>query len=325
MSFELDALSAPGWAARQGLLADGAEVFAEEFTGGVSATVVALRPAAGGAGLVLKQALPRLRVREEWLATQERNATEAAAMTLCAGLTPGAVPRVLAVDPVNHIVAMELIEGCVNWQTEIGDGRVHAAAGRWAGRTLGLWHAKTVGDALLEGQLGDGEAFEQLRLRPFHETVAARLPDLAELVLSRAEELRCRRRCLVHGDYAMKNMLIGSSGHWVLDFEVAHRGNPLFDLGFFLSFAVLSAIRWEPLVADLEALASGFLGGYAQTAGTGFAGTEADVVAHTACLVLARTDGKSPALFLDGRSRERAREIGAALLREPDRGLWAWV
>ena len=45
----------------------------------------------------------------------------------------------------------------------------------------------------------------------------------------------------------MKNMLIAPGRRWELDFEVAHYGNPVFDLGFFLSFAVLSAIRWPEL------------------------------------------------------------------------------
>jgi hypothetical protein len=45
--------------------------------------------------------------------------------------------------------------------------------------------------------------------------------------------------------------------------------------------------------------------------------------------VLARTDGKSPAQFLNERAREQAREqtrgVGLALLRTPDRGLWQWT
>jgi len=49
------------------------------------------------------------------------------------------------------------------------------------------------------------------------------------------------------------------------------------------------------------------------------------VTAHTGCLVLARTDGKSPALFLAPGRREQARAAGLALLRTPERGLWQWT
>jgi 5-methylthioribose kinase len=132
------------------------------------------------------------------------------------------------------------------------------------------------------------------------------------------------RRCLVDGDYAMKNMLIGPSGRWKLDFEVAHYGHPVFDLGFFLSFVLLSAIRWEQLAPELERLGRDFLAGYARAAGAGFAGDDATVTSHTACLMLARTDGKSPALFFDGRSHARSREVALELLVDPDQGLWAW-
>ena len=41
--------------------------------------------------------------------------------------------------------------------------------------------------------------------------------------------------------------------------------------------------------------------------------------------MLARTDGKSPAQFLDPPSRERAREAGTTLLRDPEQGLWQWL
>ena len=109
----------------------------------------------------------------------------------------------------------------------------------------------------------------------------------------------------------------------MLDFEVAHYGNPVFDLGFFLSFVVLSAVRWEPLTPELRSLADGFLSGYDGAAGAGFAGDRASVTAHTAALMLARTDGKSPAQFLDPPSRERAREVGIALLRRPGAGALA--
>lgn len=320
MSFTLDTRTARGWAVAHGLLPVDADIVAEELDGGVSATVIALR-LHGDPGIVVKQALPRLRVADEWRATQARAETEADAMRLCGALTPGAVPQVLASDPANHVLAMELVEGCANWQAEVGAGRAHADVGAWAGATLGTWHARTTDDPGVAARFGDLEAFEELRLRPFHETVIARLPEAARLVAPCAEELRRERSCLVHGDYALKNTLVGPTGPWVLDFEVAHLGNPVFDLGFFLSFVVLSALRWPALAGELRALADGFVAGYERERGAGSASGEG-VVAHTACLVLARTDGKSPAQFLDAATRERARARGLELLRRPAQGLW---
>ena len=45
--------------------------------------------------------------------------------------------------------------GWRNWQAELLDGRPHAAAGTWAGDTLGRLHAATAGDAEIEQAFGD--------------------------------------------------------------------------------------------------------------------------------------------------------------------------
>lgn len=323
--FELTLANAAEYLVCRGIASADMAIEVAELPGGVSATVIAARVPATGTAVVVKQALPQLRVRDEWLATPNRAETEVAAMVLCGAITPGVVPGIIDSDPAAHVLVMELIPPeAQNWQAEVGEGRVHAGAGRWAGATLGSWHAATTPGGVPAG-LDDLEAFEQLRLRPFHETVVERRPELADWITPLLDELRRDRRCFVHGDYSLKNMLVGPSGNWVLDFEVAHYGNPVFDLGFFLSFVVLSAIRWEPLKSELRVLADGFLSGYDGAAGAGFAGDAASVTAHTAALMLARTDGKSPAQFLDPPSRERAREVGIALLRRPERGLWQWL
>jgi phosphotransferase family enzyme len=300
---------------------DGAEV--EELGGGVSGMVVAVR--ARGVRVVAKQALPRLRVESDWRSKLERTEIEAAALRLCERLTPGRVPAVLDLDADAHVVVMELLpDDARNWQAEVALGRAHVDAGGWAGETLGLWHSRTAGDAMVAAQFADHEPFEQLRLSPFYEVVAERLPEAAPLVLPRLAELR-ERRCLVDGDYAMKNMLIAPGHRWKLDFEVAHYGNPVFDVGFFLSFAVLSAIRWPELEGRMRAVADGFLARYEEVAGRELLGDDASLTAHTGCLVLARTDGKSPAAFLDPPSVDAARAVGLAFVRSPELGLWPWT
>jgi 5-methylthioribose kinase len=324
--FELTLASAPGYLVRRGLAPAGEAIEVAELPGGVSATVISARVPSTGSAVVVKQALQQLRVRDEWLATPDRAETEVAAMTLCGAITPGVVPGIIDSDPTAHVLVMELISAeARNWQAEVAEGRVHTGAGRWAGATLGAWHAQTVGDAAVAAGFDDFEAFEQLRLRPFYETVIERRPELADEIVPLLEELRHDRRCFVHGDYSLKNMLIAPTGNWVLDFEVAHYGSPVFDLGFFLSFVLLSAIRWELLTPELRVVADDFLAAYEEVAGTGFAGGIASVSAHTAALMLARTDGKSPAQFLDPSSRARARRVGVTLLRAPDRGLWQWL
>lgn len=325
MSFELTVDTAPAWITEHGLNPRHASLSAVELPGGVSAAVIAVT--GPGVAVVVKQALERLRVSDVWEAKVERTESEVAAMQLFAELTPGAVPRVLAHEVNDHVFAMEhLPPEARNWQAEIGEGRVNPEVGRWAGATLGTWHARTCGRSDVMTRFDDFESFEQLRLIPFYETVMKRRPELATAIGQHVVELRTVKRCLVDGDFAPKNTLVATDGRrWVFDFEVVHIGNPVFDLGFFLSFAVLSAVRWPDLTGALGRLADGFLAGYRETAGTGFAGDAASIAGHTACLVLARTDGTSPAQFLDDASRERARHVGVSMLERPQDGLWDWV
>jgi len=307
----------------RGILPEGTKPSVNELTGGVSATVLAVR--APGVAVVAKQALEQLKVSDVWTAKCERAQVEAAALSLCNGLTPGAVPRLIDSDASAHILVMELLPANArNWQSEVAVGRAHVDVGTWAGGTLGVWHARTDRSPAVAADFDDFESFEQLRLRPFHETVIERLPEVESAVAPLLEQLR-ERRCFVHGDFAMKNILVAPGRNWALDFEVGHHGNPVFDLGFFLSFAVLSAIRWPSRLNEMQDTARCFLRGYAEAAGEGFAGTTETVTSHTAALMLARTDGKSPAQFLEPRSRERARAAGIMLLRRPERGLWQWA
>jgi aminoglycoside phosphotransferase (APT) family kinase protein len=321
--FVLTAQTAETYVREHGLVPGDAPLHGEELGGGVSSSVIAVR--GGAVGLVLKQALPKLRVEDDWHAKVERTDTEASALRLYGSLTPHAVPRLIHHDRANHVLVMERApRDRRNWQAEISQSRPRLDAASWAGETLGTWHRETTDKISVAESFGDHDAFAQLRLDPFHTTVAERRPELAELVLPYLDELARARRCLVHGDYAKKNMLVGPSGRWVIDHEVAHFGNPVFDVAFFLSFVVLSAVRWQALRDEMRRLGDTFLDAYHATTGPGFAGDAAAISGHTACLMLARTDGKSPAPFLEG-ARDDARRVAVGILREPERGLWAWL
>ena len=138
------------------------------------------------------------------------------------------------------------------------DGRAHAASGSWAGDTLGRLHSATAGDAEVAAAFADYEAFAKLRLEPYHEAVIERLPHLAAALTPLVDDLRDSRVCLVHGDYAPKNILLGRDGAWILDAEVAHVGNPVFDLAFFLAFPLLTAVQKPRLAASCSEIAAGF-------------------------------------------------------------------
>ena len=301
--------------AARGLVASGDDLTVAELGGGVSGTVLSVR--GPGVALVVKQALARLKVRDEWNAPTRRTDTEAAALRLAARIVPGSVPAVVDSDAGEHVLVLQHAPPeWRNWQDELLAGRAHSEAATWAGETLGRLHAATAGDPAIAAAFGDYEAFRQLRLDPYYATAGERLPHLAGALEPLVEQLRSARICLVHGDYAPKNMLLGRNGAWLLDAEVAHVGDPVFDLAFFLAFPLLTALQEPELAWECARLVTGFMTAYGRCAGA-LLPAPLSVASHTGAMLLARTDGRSPAAFLSPAAVVRARELGARLLLDP--------
>src|SRR5712664_3262062 len=97
--------------------------------------------------IVVKRALPKLKVAADWFASPERSAVEAACLQVLAEvLGQDAVPRVLWVDREAHSFAMErLPERLIPWKARLlaCDVEVHTA--RRVGQLLGQLHTRTRG------------------------------------------------------------------------------------------------------------------------------------------------------------------------------------
>lgn len=297
--------------ASRGLAAPDCPLEVEPLGGGVSSDIVAV--SGPGVALVVKRALPRLKVERDWPADARRIVVEARALRFAHGLTPDAVPSVLDLDEEESVAALSLAPaGWVNWRDELLAGRVDVAVGSRLGELLAVWH-----DAEVPPELADPEFFVQLRIDPFHRVVASSHPELATRVAAVAERLLERKLALVHGDFSPKNVLVGGDGLWVLDWEVAHQGDPAFDVAFLLTHLLLKSIHRREGAAAYRAVAEAFLAAY---------GRDVEQLSeNVGCLLLARVDGKSPAAYLRPRERESVRALGSSLLREPAAGILdAW-
>jgi 5-methylthioribose kinase len=284
--------------------------------------------------LVVKRALDRLLVEGEWHAKPERAMTEAAAMALLHELTPDHTPAMLDADPARNTIVMTAAPpDWVPWKSVLmGDlpdptsGPIATAAA--LGRILGDWHARTCGDADVAARFDDDEAFDQLRVSPFHRVVAEAHPSVADAIRRCIDELEQRRDCLVHGDYSPKNVLVGPDGLMVLDFEVAHVGAAIFDLAFMSCHLALKAMHRPAHAALLADAGSALVDAYRTKVPDGFGADPASgLTTHTACLLLARVDGLSPATYLDGPTADAVRELALSLLSRPpgETDLWAAV
>lgn len=305
----------------RGVVRDGVGIVAEELGGGVSNVVLGVE--AGDCQLVLKQALPRLRVADEWLAKRQRVLTEADAMQLLHEATPDAVPPVHHIDEVAcAIVIGRAPAGWRTWKDDLLAGRVDTKVGARLGSLLAAWHGL---DVRASSRLDDPEAFEQLRVDPYYRTVAHRVPDLDAPIAALIKRMAAERRCLVHGDFSPKNVLVGHDGLWVIDFEVAHIGDPAFDVAFLTSHLMLKAVH-RPV--DRHAYAActdqfwhSYLNGTPSDIRDGIDGGIDHVLRHLGALLLARVDGKSPAEYLTSPELDVARALGRRLLTEPPNSL----
>ena len=321
--FTLSAETAPGYLRERGLLdADesGDTVSASSLGGGVSNRVVGVD--APGRSFVLKQPLPNLAVAEDWPADVSRVHNEAAATRAyaavieAAGLDDVRVPEILAEDEDAHVVVFSHApDGAVMWKRELLDGRVDPGVARSLGRLLGTVHARASEDDELRERFADPTPFDQLRVDPYHRTTAERHPGVAEEIRAEAERVLAADRTLVHGDYSPKNVLVDreSERRWLLDFEVAHWGDPAFDTAFMLNHLFIKAVHVEGRFEACVDAARAFWERYREAAGWD---VERETVRELAVLMLARVDGKSPVEYLGAGEDDLLREISIRALRE---------
>lgn len=267
--------------------------------------------------IVVKRALPKLKVAADWFASPERSAVEAACLQVLAEvLGQDTVPRVLWVDREAHSFAMErLSERFVPWKARLLACDVNVQTAAQAGRLLGQLHTRTRSRPDLAAQFQDLTHLLTLRVRPYHERVAQRRPDLAEAINSVIERMLSNRQCLVHGDYSPKNLLTDGDEVVILDCEVAHWGDPRFDIAFCLCHLLLKIVHARGCVDAIAQSADAYLTAYRAE---GLAVLDAELSRATGCLVLARVIGDSPVDYLDAAElKDAALRLGQSLLQAP--------
>lgn len=280
--------------------------------GGVSNTVLGVR--LEDRALIVKQALPRLMVADEWLAPVRRTVIEGRALELMRTITPGAVPPVVYLDEQSCVLVIEQADpGWRNWKTELMGGVVDPGIARRLGEILASWQSWP---PERPSEFWDHEGFRALRLEPFHLTVASRIPALGDAMRRLAADLDAATTCLVHGDFSPKNVLAGEDGLWVIDAEVAHIGHPAFDPAYLLSHLVLKTVHRAIEPADAASLVSAFWTSYRAGVDPGLL-SEIDLISHVGALLLSRAVGRSPAGYLNDAERDLTITIGKALVTTP--------
>jgi 5-methylthioribose kinase len=273
---------------------DQAEV--EILTGGVSNVVLAITTK--NQKMVLKQALAELMVAQKWEADQRRAIVEANAIALFHKLSPDQVPNLVFLDPERFILILDRVPvGSTVWKSDLLDGVINPDIAEVLGTTLAQWHNFGEKDKEARLQFMEDSLFEQLRIDPFYRFVAAKNDALKPVISRLIKELEGDKTTIVHGDFSPKNIMVGMDDQvYILDFEVTHVGNPVFDLAFLLAHLLCKKFRTdEPLEEKLlGASAERFINAYEV-----IRPIDSSLSLHTALIALARVEGKSPVNYLD--------------------------
>ncbi len=273
---------------------DQAEV--EILTGGVSNVVLAITTAEKK--LVLKQALAELKVAEKWEADQRRAIVEANAIALFHKLSPDQVPNLVFLDPERFVLILDRVPvGSTVWKSDLLAGVINPDVAGVLGKTLAQWHNFGETDKEARLQFMEDSLFEQLRIDPFYRFVAAKNLQLKPEIDKLIDELEGDKTTIVHGDFSPKNIMVGMDEQvYILDFEVTHVGNPVFDLAFLLAHLLCKLFRTDEALEEklLIASAERFVSAY-----VGVREISQSLPLHTALIALARVEGKSPVNYLD--------------------------
>lgn len=304
--------------AAMGLLPPGADFTATPLSGGVSCDVWEVR-IAGAEPLVVKRALPQLRVKAEWKAPPERAATEVAWLKLADSIVPGCAPQVVGEDLAHYMFAMRYLppQDYRLWKAELAAGRIDVDFARATGVTLAKLHAATAGRADIAARFDNGAQFFALRLEAYLLFTADRHADIAPKIRAVVEAIAAARIALMQGDISPKNILMGPKGPVFLDAETACYGDPVFDIAFCANHLLLKC-AWHPehragYLASFAALTKAWLDGVTWEARET---AEARAAVLLAMLLLARIDGKSPVEYLtDDAKRAFVREAALEFIR----------
>ena len=290
----------------------------EVLQGGVSNRTVMVEPLSEPA-FVVKQALAKLRVAVDWYSDPGRIHREALALrTLEKIAPPSTITPLIFEDTDAHVIAMEAVpRGHSNWKTMLmREGPRDEHILNFA-QVLATIHSRSNANAEdFREMFRDRSWFESLRLEPYYEYSAHQVPEAQPFLKGLLEETRDIQLALVHGDYSPKNVLIHGSRFVLLDHEVAHFGDPAFDVGFSLTHLLSKAHHCRDMRAMFLTSATLYVSQYLELVqGCQFLPDfEARTCRHTLACLLARVAGRSTLEYLSEIERTNQRQIVLSLI-----------
>ncbi|MDN5213910.1 aminoglycoside phosphotransferase family protein [Fulvivirgaceae bacterium BMA12] len=282
---------------------------ATQLTGGVSCQILLIDD--GENRFVVKRALEKLKVKDNWYADTGRNKTEQAYLSYVGEFLPGAVPKVIYSDDTLNFFCMEMLEnGLSNWKDLLMTGQCDQRYAEKTGALLGEIHAHSAGDTKAKALFDTSANFHQLRIEPYLLKTGERNPQLQDIFRKEAERIANTSTCLVHGDFSPKNIMVRQDRIVVLDCEVAWYGDPVFDIAFLLNHFMLKALYLPKHTETLLNMAASVWDNYRHKAQKILDVQFEKRMTHLLLLLmLARVDGKSPVEYLNDKQQNQVKDF----------------
>ncbi len=310
---------------RRQLLPTGEEPEIRKLEGGVSNRTVLVN-SSSRPPIVVKQALPKLRVAVDWYSPPDRSHREALGLEwLRRFAPPDSITPLLFEDRAAHLIGMALVpEPHETWKSILLRGDVNREAIEQFAWMLAVihrksWQARNVVAPIFE----DRSFFATLRLEPYYRYSAEQIPESRSFYDSLIEATLATRLTLVHGDYSPKNVLVHGRRLFLIDHEVIHFGDPAFDVGFALTHLLSKAHHVANQRMALIEGARVFAVHYLDSIGDmeWRESAESRAVRHTVGCMLARVVGRSPLEYLTPRERQDQLRVATELMSDPPRSL----
>src|ERR1051325_7837601 len=175
------------------------------LSGGVSSEIFLVEE--NSQAFVVKRALPKLKVKDDWFADPIRNQIEQEYLQYVGRFLPGNVPKIIFSEPEACLFGMEYLGGgFLNWNSMWLTGQANPEHARMAGRILGTIHKQSWNDASI--RFAPVQNFFALRIEPYLLTTGSRHPRLRKYFEVESQRLSRVQLALVHGDFSPKNILI---------------------------------------------------------------------------------------------------------------------
>lgn len=288
-------------------LIKGSEIHFTPLKGGVSSEIVLVSD--GENSCVVKQALPKLNVEDDWYADVSRNENEQQFLKFLEQIKPEATPKLLYNNSKHSFFVMEFLdEGFRNWKQQMLNGVFDRQTAEKSTALLAKIHQESWEDEDLKQKFNKADNFYELRTEPYLVTTGKRHPDLKALFFDEVERLNSHQEALVHGDFSPKNLMVKNDRVVLLDHEVAWFGDPAFDLAFFLNHLYLKMLFHFKKTGDVRDLTNVIWKIYFKKMGPQKRERmEPRTIRLLLMLMLARIDGKSPVEYLEEDQQEFVR------------------